>query len=160
MNAELNVDGQAPFNGDEASEVVRALWDFMTREYGTRVIAKANAVEMQLVAQALGLIGVLDPEAFLRDYTTTLGRRIYVPFEPGRATEGRSLWGQLAVCVHEHQHVEQLDREGWFKFAGKYLLSSAGRAAFEVLPRTLDDGIAGRLDDVHRGLSGVVHRRG
>ncbi|HRY90250.1 MAG TPA: hypothetical protein P5305_20395, partial [Rubrivivax sp.] len=79
---------------------------------------------------------------------------------PGCEGGGWSLWGQLAVCVHEHQHVEQLDREGWFKFAGKYLLSSAGRAAFEVLPRTLDDGIAGRLDDVHRGLSGVVHRRG
>ena len=104
----------------------------MVHEYGTRVIAKANALEMKAAAYALGLMGVLDAEAFLRDYTTTIGRRIYVPFEPGRDADGWSLWGQLAVCVHEHQHVEQLDRDGWLKFAGKYLLSSAGRAAYEA----------------------------
>jgi hypothetical protein len=132
MNAEPEAIGHSPLTGAEASELVRAFWDFVTREYGTRAIAKANAVEMKLAAQALGLMGVLDAEAFLRDYTTTIGRRIYVPFEPGREDGGWSLWGQLAVCVHEHQHVEQLDRDGWLKFAGKYLLSSAGRAAYEA----------------------------
>ena len=112
MNAEPKAVGHAPLAGTEASELVRAFWEFMPHEYGTRAIAKANAVEMKLAAQALGLMGVLDAEAFLRDYTTTIGRRIYVPFEPGREDGGWSLWGQLAVCVHEHQHVAPAQRSG------------------------------------------------
>jgi len=132
MNTEPKAIGHASLAGAEATEVVRAFWDFMVHEYGTRVIAKANALEMKAAAYALGLMDALDADAFLRDYTTTIGRSIYVPFEPGGDADGWSLWGQLAVCVHEHQHVEQLDRDGWLKFAGKYLLSSAGRAAYEA----------------------------
>jgi hypothetical protein len=89
MNVEPKAIGHSPLTGAEASELVRAFWDFMTREYGSRAISKANAVEMKLAAQALGLMGVLDTEAFLRDYTTTIGRRIYVPFEPGREDRRR-----------------------------------------------------------------------
>jgi hypothetical protein len=87
---------------------------------------------MLVAAQALRIMGILDAETFLRNYTTTIGRRIYVPFEPGRAANGWSLWDQIEVCVHEHQHVVQLDRDGWAKFCAKYLLSSASRAAYEA----------------------------
>ena len=113
-------------------ETVRALWRHMTGLYGTRVVDKASAVEMRLAAFALGKMGVLDPEAFMRRYTTTVGRRIYVPFEVGRPDERHDLWSQVVVCAHEHQHVEQLLRDGWLRFAGRYLLSSAARAAYEA----------------------------
>jgi hypothetical protein len=117
---------------DVSPGVVRAFWDFMSHEYSTTVVDKAGAVEMQVAAWGLGLMGILDAKTFLRRYTTTIGRRIYVPFDPGIPHEDWGLWEQIGVCVHEHQHVVQLDREGWVLFAGKYLGSKAARAAYEV----------------------------
>ncbi|MCK7535239.1 MAG: hypothetical protein MZV63_31760, partial [Marinilabiliales bacterium] len=71
------------------------------------------------------------------------------PFEPGCEDGGWSLWGQVAVCVHEHQHVEQLDRDGWLKFAGKYLL-------VERWPRRL----RGRGLPLRHGAALLAHRGG
>ena len=59
---------------------------------------------------------------FLGSFTTTIGKRIYTPFDIGVPDERYDLWGQISVCVHEHQHVEQLLRDGWLKFAGRYLV--------------------------------------
>jgi hypothetical protein len=118
--------------GATAADIVRAFWSFMTREYRTSVIAKANALEMKIAAFALGQMGIVDADTFLRSFSTTIGRRVYVPFAPGQATAEWSLWHQVTVCVHEHQHVEQLGRDGWLKFGAKYLLSTAGRAAYET----------------------------
>ena len=72
---------------------------------------------MQSVARLLDAMGVLDAEEFLENYVTTVDRRIYVPFEIGEGNSSWGLWDQLVVCVHEHQHVEQLDRDGWLIFA-------------------------------------------
>ena len=80
----------------------------------------------------LSRINVLDKDEFLRRYTTTIGKRIYTPFDVGVPDERYDLWRQISVCVHEHQHVEQLLRDGWLKFAGRYLVSSAARAAYEA----------------------------
>ena len=113
-------------------ELVRDFWRHMTRAYGTRVIDKNSAWEMRLVGLFLSRIKVLDKDDFLRRYTTTIGKRIYTPFEIGVPDERYDLWGQISVCVHEHQHVEQLLRDGWLKFAGRYLASSAARASYEA----------------------------
>ena len=110
-------------------ELVRDFWRHMTGAYGTRVIDKSSAWEMRLVGMFLARINVLDEEEFLRRFTTTIGKRIYTPFEVGVPDEHYDLWSQISVCVHEHQHVEQLLRDGWLKFAGRYLVSSVGRAA-------------------------------
>jgi len=99
-------------NDEPAAELVREFWRQMTRAYGTRVIDNEGE--------------------FLRRYTTTIGKRIYTPFDVGMPHEHYDLWGQITVCVHEHQHVEQLLRDGWLKFAGRYLVSSAARAAYEA----------------------------
>ena len=48
----------------------------------------------------------------LKNFTTTIGRRIYTPFEVGSPKGGWDLWHQIVICVHEHQHVVQHDREG------------------------------------------------
>ena len=113
-------------------ELVRDFWRHMTGAYGTRVIDKSSAWEMRLVGMFLARINVLDEEEFLRRFTTTIGKRIYTPFEVGVSDDHYDLWSQISVCVHEHQHVEQLLRDGWLKFAGRYLVSSAARAAYEA----------------------------
>jgi hypothetical protein len=111
---------------------VTALWDAMRARYGTRIVDKASAAEMKLVGWFLGRIGVLDQATFLERFTTTIGRRIYVPFTPGTPTPRHSLWSQLVICVHEHQHVEQLVRDGAATFSLRYLASPAARAAYEA----------------------------
>ncbi len=111
---------------------VTALWDAMRARYGTRIVDKSSAAEMKLVGWFLERIGVLDQATFLERFTTTIGRRIYVPFTPGTPTPRHSLWSQLVICVHEHQHVEQLVRDGPVTFSLRYLASPAARAAYEA----------------------------
>ncbi|HEU4408397.1 MAG TPA: hypothetical protein VFS43_24245 [Polyangiaceae bacterium] len=110
-------------------EEVRAFWAFLTAHYGTTVVDKADAAEMALVAAFLDRLGVMDRARFLANYTTTIGRRIYLPFELGK---GQDLWHQMVIAVHEHQHVVQLDRDGWLAFTGGYLLRTATRARYET----------------------------
>jgi hypothetical protein len=113
------------------SQVI-AFWDAMQARYGTRLIDKSRAPEMQLVAWFLQRLGVLDAASFLERFTTTIGRRIYAPFTPGTPTPRHSLWSQIVTCVHEHQHVEQQDRDGAIAFALRYLASRSARAAYET----------------------------
>ena len=40
---------------------------------------------------------------FAGSLSTTIVRRIYLPFTPG---EGANLWSQIVTCVHEHEHVD------------------------------------------------------
>ena len=114
------------------SKHVRDFWRHMTRAYGTRFVNKNSAWEMRLVGMFLNRIGMLDKDDFMRHYTTTIGKRIYAPFDIGVPNDDYDLWDQISVCAHEHQHVEQLLRDGWLKFAGRYLISSAARAAYEA----------------------------
>ena len=66
---------------DIQPEEVWAFWRFMQDHYRTTVVNKRDALEMQLVAQALDALGIQSRDRFLRNFTTTLGRRIYTPFE-------------------------------------------------------------------------------
>ena len=107
--------------------LVKDFWRYMTRKYKTRVVSKANADEMHLVAGALAAMGIMDAKKFLEKYTTTLWGTIYVPFVPGdRETD---LVAQVTICVHEHVHVRQFKDP---EFAAEYLRSSAKRALHEA----------------------------
>lgn len=106
-------------------EGVIKLWRRMSTVYRTTVVEKRSAPEMVLLSK------VLPTPNFLDGYVTTIGRRIYVPFAVGDATSGWSLDGQAAVCAHEHQHVEQLERDG-LKYLASYAFSTAARARYEV----------------------------
>jgi hypothetical protein len=86
---------------------------------------------MQIVAGVLDALGILDKDRFLESFTTTLGRKIYTPFQVGSANEVWDLWDQVVVCVHEHQHVVQHDREG-LSFEVSYVADRAARARFEA----------------------------
>ena len=131
-----------PLNGQPAAEptpqLVRDFWDHMNDLYGSRVARKEDAIEMRLAALVLSRMGILEREAFLRRFTTVIGKTIYTPFEVGVESEAYPLWGQLTVCVHEHQHIEQLLREGRIPFSVKYLASSAARAAYEAEAQRCD----------------------
>lgn len=112
--------------------IVKAFWKHMQGEYNSKVIPKAEAADMKLVATFLDALGIQDDDVFMNRFTTTIKRRIYIPFEVGVANKYYDLWGQIVVCVHEHQHIEQGDRDGWLTFGGQYLTSSSHRANYEA----------------------------
>jgi hypothetical protein len=116
---------------DPTPEMVRAFWSYMESVYGSQQIDKADAPSMQLVADVLALLGIQDKQLFLTRYTTTIGTRIYTPFEVGVPTAEYPLWGQITICVHEHQHVNQYRAEG-IDYMTHYLASGADRADFEA----------------------------
>ena len=114
------------------SALVRELWEHFERKYHTKVVAKASAAEMKAAAWALNKMGITGTSEFLEHFVTTIGHTIYTPFVVGVPMAGWSLWAQVSVCAHEHQHVVQLERDGAIKFFAKYLLSAARRAELEV----------------------------
>ncbi len=110
---------------------VRSFWKYMQKHYGTKVVSKASSKQMKAIAWALNLLGITDKKAFMERFVTTIGRTIYVPFDIGCHHEHWDRWQHATVCVHEHQHVEQLKRDGW-KFKWRYLTSKAKRAIYEA----------------------------
>lgn len=110
---------------------VRAFWTHMMEHYGSESLAKDDATSMKAVAFVLDQLGVMDKDKFLRDYTTTIGRKVYTPFEIGVAQPGWELWAQVTVCVHEHQHVVQHVRDGLL-FEASYVADTSARARHEA----------------------------
>lgn len=110
--------------------IVRRLWAHMELVFGSN-IARKDAPEMQLIAQMLDNMGIMDTQDFLNRFTTTLGKTIYIPFNIGTESPGYNLASQMRICVHEHQHVHQFLQAGP-KFSLDYLTDSAHRAAYEV----------------------------
>lgn len=117
---------------EPSADTVQAFWAYMSEAYGSTIVPKATASEMKLVAAFLDALKIQDEETFMKRFTTTIGKRVYTPFEIGVPNEFYSLWGQVRVCVHEHQHVEQGEREGWAEFDIKYVTSASFRAGFEA----------------------------
>jgi hypothetical protein len=116
---------------DVQPEEVWAFWRFMQDHFRTSVINKRSALEMQLVARGLEALGIQSKDRFLKNFTTTIGRRIYTPFEVGSPKGGWDLWHQIVISVHEHQHVVQHDREG-LAYEVSYLADRAARARWEA----------------------------
>ncbi|MCP3104516.1 hypothetical protein LZ198_37205 [Myxococcus sp. K15C18031901] len=119
------------FQRDLQPAEVWAFWQHMQERFRTKTADKADALEMQLAAEVLQRMGILDRQRFLERYATTVGRTLYVPFEVGVPQSGWDLWAQVVVCVHEHQHVVQHDEEGPSYELG-YLTSTSARARYEA----------------------------
>ncbi|NVJ28855.1 hypothetical protein HUW62_47460, partial [Myxococcus sp. AM011] len=62
---------------------VWAFYQHMQSRLRTKTANKADALEMQLAAEALQRMGILDRQRFLEKYATTVGRTLYLPFEVG-----------------------------------------------------------------------------
>ena len=54
-----------------------------------------------------------------------------MPFIVGVGSETQ-LWRQITTCVHEHEHIIQLKRDGDFLFQAQYTLDSSMRARYEA----------------------------
>lgn len=111
---------------------VRGLWAHMTEHFGCRVINKADAAEMKIVAFALGRLGILDSGEFLKNYATTIGNRMYLPFEIGVPANGWGLFTQVTIAAHECQHVHQSEQMGLVTYGARYLTSTSQRTLFEA----------------------------
>jgi hypothetical protein len=116
---------------DPTPEMVRAFWSFMESVYGSKQIDKHDAPSMELLADVLQLLHIQDEDTFLNKFTTTIGTHIYTPFDLGVQTPDYPLWGQIVICVHEHQHVNQYRAEG-LDYLTDYIGSSSERAEFEA----------------------------
>lgn len=108
------------------------LWAAMSAEYRTRAVAKSGSSLMVGCGWALSRLRLMTAAEFLEGYTTVIGRTIYCPYTPGSAADAAGRWGQAATCVHEHQHVVQSRRDGFARFASRYLGSSRARALYEA----------------------------
>jgi hypothetical protein len=110
---------------------VQRFWTHMQSTYGSRTVDKNDAAEMKLVAAFLNEFNIVDDDEFMEHFTTTIGKNIYTPFDIG-SDDGRwSLWGQITVCTHEHQHIGQAAGQGFVSFAQDYLAKSEKRTAYE-----------------------------
>jgi len=113
-------------------EIVRDFYAYMTAKYRAQLVDKRLAFEANLAAKVLRQMGIVDADAFLDHFATTIGHRIYMPFTPGEPTAGWSLWSQLMVLAHECQHIVQYDSLGPLRFGWQYLGSTAGRTRLEA----------------------------
>lgn len=116
---------------EPSPEMVQAFWSFLEAVHGATRVDKNNAPEMQLLADLLQLLGIQDRQSFLTNFTTTIGTRIYTPFEVGVPTREYPLWAQMVIAVHEHQHVYQYRAEG-IEYMTRYLASGIERADYEA----------------------------
>lgn len=87
---------------------------------------------MSAAGGALALLRIQSRATFMEHYTTVVGRRIYLPYEPGASDEPERLWREVATAVHEHQHIVQARRDGFPRFAALYLASPMARARYEA----------------------------
>jgi len=112
-----------------SGDQVRLYWKYMQKQYRFKVVDKDDAGEMQLIGWALDTMGIQDQDYFLHNYTTTVGSKIYIPFEVGVGTQ-KQLVGQIMTCAHECQHIVQSRRDPMYEI--KYLTSDAARTLYEV----------------------------
>lgn len=110
---------------------VVGLWHHMEKSYNSNHTSKSDSGMMKMIGNFLSAMGILDKNQFLKNYTTTIGSVIYVPFQIGATSIQYPLFNQITTCVHEHQHVVQW-RRGGLSFMLEYLTDSSRRAAYEV----------------------------
>lgn len=126
-----------PPGGDEVStaqpkpETVREFWAAAAKRWRSDTTSKGDSGFMRSCAWWLDALGILDHDAFMSRYTTTIRRVIYVPFEVGVPDERFDLWTQIEICAHEHEHVRQFDDDP-AGFVPAYALDTARRADYEA----------------------------
>lgn len=128
------------------SQLVKSLWMDLSVQFRSRVIDKRGRLFMRFLAFFVALGSPMSKADFLESYATTIFRRIYVPFKVGVADENWSLYQQFTLAVHEHQHVVQSRRDGWLRYAWRYLRSTRARALYEAECLLCEYICADRLD--------------
>jgi len=112
------------------SDLVKQFWSHMSKRFGAFPIKKCISPLMRGIGTVFDTAGVVASDKFAHDYATTIGTRIYVPFEIGEDGPW-SLWSQMVVCAHECQHIIQSRKLGWGTFSLAYLASKTVRTKLE-----------------------------
>lgn len=115
-------------------ELVKKFHIHMCNKYDMKIMDKEDAWEMQLVGKALDMMKIQDKDDFLNRYATTIGNRIYLPYEVG--SYDISLDNQIGTLCHELHHKRQADRDSFFEI--KYLLDKDYRAHKEARALTVN----------------------
>lgn len=111
-------------------EDVRVFWNYMSQRFGFKIVSKATALDMKLIAGLLDALNIVHKDDFMERFTTTVAGTVYIPFDLGVPNSYYGLWEQMVVCVHEAQHIVQDDKG--LKFEWDYLTSTAARTQYEV----------------------------
>lgn len=115
------------------SDLVKNFWLYMQKEFDSIIEQKDESFIMKLSATFLDVFHIQDKEIFMKNFVTTLYKTIYIPFHIGDDKDDHwLLWNQVRVCVHEHQHIVQGERDGWGEFGVRYTTSSSFRAGYEA----------------------------
>lgn len=101
---------------------------FLTEFYGAKIIKKSDAKEMKLVAKVVSKFTKIKSDEFMKDYSTTIGNRIYLNFEIG--DESKPFEDQLGTLFHELGHVLQTKTDVMMPIL--YLASVSDRAKYEA----------------------------
>jgi hypothetical protein len=97
--------------------------------YGTTIRYKPTNAQMRALAALLDAIGVADRDVWLRQYSTTLWRTIFLCRRLSDTTVRAR--DHAATLAHEHNHVVLRDQMGAARYNAAYL-DSAQRAIIEA----------------------------
>ncbi len=114
---------------DISKKLILDFWKYMQGYYGTRVVDKKSSKLMKFVSIILNKFGAMSRKNFMDDFTTTLGKNIYTNFKVGDS-DTMDLRKQISICVHEHQHVVQFNKD--IGFSRKYIFNDSARAHYEA----------------------------
>lgn len=91
--------------------------EVLITQQGVRVILKVDSSFMKFLAGILWIISFGTQKRFMSDYTTTIGKTIYLPTNWLRYSQNT----RSAIIRHELVHVSQMKRYTLFGFALLYL---------------------------------------
>lgn len=113
------------------SEEVKDFFTYMHMHQSVNAVGynKIDRDEMEIVAEFLDAINIIDKELFMESYTNTIGSAIYYSFVIGDFSKVSSQ-SQIKVCVHECQHVIDYNKEKLL-FLIRYISNEYARALSE-----------------------------
>jgi len=117
-------------------ELTKQFYIEACQKFGATIVQKDDSEFMAAIATVLNQLNITDRDDFMKRFTTTIGTKIYVPFDVGIAGD-YTLEDQVDVLVHELVHVQQYDANEP-KFVLCYLLNEAARAEYEAQAYSAD----------------------
>lgn len=131
LNSFNNLQQKGEKMPEAESQICKMFYKFMTKEYNLKIVNKADSSSMKIISWFLNSIGIVNQEDFLKNFTTTIGRTIYIPYKIGEG-DIWEIYGQIKTLVHEVVHVEQCNKEGFAKFSYNYIFNKDKRAEYEA----------------------------
>lgn len=122
---------------DITQEIVREFCRDHLASRNAKEVDKNDSALMDLFGQALETLRIQDKEQFKTGFVSTFdfgpaGKYCYTPVPFGTSEDRWVLIGDVAVCVHEVQHLDDAKAQGFIYFGGCYLLNNASRTLDET----------------------------